>query len=67
MKNTVLQNSVQLNDEVVTKLKKEKEAKETLVSEKKPERVKRLTVVDMWNIHKNGRSASALIRRWNLN
>lgn len=65
MKSIVMPNPVQLTDE--TKNKLSEQVKETLATEISVNEEKKLTVADMWNLHRKNRSASDLMRRWNLN
>ena len=41
--------------------------KETLAPEAIETKYKQLTSADMWNLQRKSRSASDLVRRWNLN
>lgn len=66
MKSIVMPKNVQLNEE--TKKQLSHEVKETLATEANVDNSKKnFTAVDMWNRHRNRRSASDMIRKWNLN
>ena len=63
MKSIVMPKTVQLTE------KKEQlpaDVKETPATEANNNKTK-FTAVDMWNRHRNSRSASDMMRRWNLN
>ena len=59
--------SIQLSEELKNELKTAANAEE------KPDTVtgdqpgKQLTAADMWNLRRNSRSATAMLRKWNLN
>lgn len=40
---------------------------ETLAAGTADRRYKKLTAADMWNLQRNSRSATDMLRRWNLN
>jgi hypothetical protein len=66
MNSIIMPETVQLNEEIIEQLSQEiteTSVIETNVSHKK----KKFTAADMWNRHRNSRSASSMIRRWNLN
>lgn len=66
MKSIVMQSTVQLNEE--TKQQLAQEVKETLATEANTGSKKRnFTAAEMWNHHRQTRSASLMIRKWNLN
>ncbi|MBL7723916.1 MAG: hypothetical protein JNK27_07190 [Chitinophagaceae bacterium] len=65
MKSIVMPSSVQLNDETNKELSHE--VKETVATEAISSKNELFTVSQMWNRHKQMRSASDRIRRWNLN
>lgn len=65
MKSIVMPSSVQLNDESNKELSHE--VKETVATEAISSKNELFTVSQMWNRHKQMRSASDRIRRWNLN
>lgn len=68
MKSIVMQSTVQLNEE--TKQQLAQEVKETLASEMEANvnhKKRNFTAAEMWNRHRQARSASAMIRKWNLN
>jgi len=64
MKSIVMPKNVQLTEEAKDQLAAE--VKETLAQGAGVQNNKKLTVMDMWNLQRNSRSASAMIRRWNL-
>ncbi len=64
MKGNVMPQNVQLNEETKKQLQNEvSELSETLV----PHDRSRFTAVELWNRQKQSKSASFMIRRWNLN
>ena len=66
MNSIIMPETVQLNEEITEQLSQqamETSVIKTNVSNKK----KKFTAADMWNRHRNSRSASFMIRRWNLN
>lgn len=65
MKSIIMPSSVQLNDE--TKKELSQEVKETVATEAIDSKNEIFTVSQMWNRHKQMRSASDRMRRWNLN
>ncbi len=65
MKSIIMPSSVQLNDETNKELSHE--VKETVATEAISSKNELFTVSQMWNRHKQMRSASDRIRRWNLN
>lgn len=65
MKGNVMSSTVQLNDE--TKKELAQEVKETVASEAINSNNETFTVSQMWNHHKRTRSASDMMRKWNLN
>ena len=66
MKSIVMPVSEQLKKETTEQLTEVKEtvAKEAIVKKRKQ---KSFTVQEMWNRHRNAKSASAMMRRSNLN
>lgn len=68
MKSIVMPKTVQLDEETIQKLEQEvKEIKETLAEPTGINTRTRFTAVEMWNHHRNTRSATDRIRKWNLN
>ncbi|MEI2737352.1 MAG: hypothetical protein V9F01_01040 [Chitinophagaceae bacterium] len=66
MKSIIMPKSVQLNEETNGQLPQE--VKETSAAEANVNNNKtKFTAVDMWNRNRQSRSASSMIRRWNLN
>lgn len=70
MKSIVMPNpkaigTVQLEEEVKNQLTEE--VKETTVTNEGGENLKQITLADMWNLQRKSRSASDMMRRWNLN
>ena len=66
MKSIVMPNTVQLNEE--TKEKLSTEVKETAAKDVRVNnRTRKFTAADMWNHQRKSRSASAMMRKWNLN
>ncbi len=66
MKSIVMPKSEQLTEETNEQLPQE--VKETLAAEANVNNNKtKFTAVDMWNRNRQSRSASSMIRRWNLN
>ncbi len=65
MKSIVTPKNVQLTEEIKDQLSQE--VKETLAKETCVTNKTKFTAVDMWNAQRNSRSASSMIRRWNLN
>lgn len=64
MKSIVMPSAVQLNDEQKKQLTNE--VKETLATQEN-ETNETFTVSQMWNTHRQMRSASDMMRKWNLN
>jgi len=56
--------NVQLNEEIK---QLSTEVKETLATEASVTNKTKFTAVDMWNRQRSSRSASDMMRRWNLN
>ncbi len=65
MKSIVMPKKLQLSDE--TKETLAVEVKETLATTTNVDKKSKFTAVDLWNLQRNSRSASSLIRKWNLN
>ncbi len=66
MKSIIMPGTVQLNHKEIDQLTKE--VKETLATTNVNNQTKKnFTVAEMWNSRRNLRSASNMIRRWNLN
>lgn len=65
MKSNAMPKTVQLSEEMKQQLTTE--VNETLAMEANVKNNKKFTAVDMWNRQRNGRSASDMMRRWNLN
>jgi hypothetical protein len=65
MKSISMPKTVQLTEEIKEQLSKE--VNETLVQQTNVDKKTKFTAVDMWNAQRNSRSASSMIRRWNLN
>lgn len=65
MKSIVMPKNVQLTEEIKDQLSQE--VKETLAKETDVTNKTKFTAAEMWNAQKNSRSASSMIRRWNLN
>lgn len=65
MKSIVMPETVQLNEEQKKQLTAE--VKETLAATTHFSQSKKMTADEMWKLQRNSRSASAMIRRWNLN
>lgn len=66
MKSITMPENEQLNDEMSDELFNE--VKERLANKAKVKNTKtKFTAVDMWNAQRNASSASARIRRWNMN
>ncbi len=64
MKSIVMPSAVQLNDEQKKQLTNE--VKETLAKQENQTN-ETFTVSQMWNRHRQMRSASDMMRKWNLN
>ncbi|MBI1342770.1 MAG: hypothetical protein GC171_07550 [Terrimonas sp.] len=67
MKSILMQSTVQLNEE--TKHQLAEEVKETLANDanvNNNRKKRNFTAAEMWNRHRKGRSASSMIRKWNL-
>ena len=65
MKSIAMSKTVQFDDDIkqlLTKEVKETLAKDAIVINNK----RNFTALDMWNHHRNSRSASDMMRRWNL-
>lgn len=58
--------TIQLCEELKNKLKTAI-TEETLATGAGDHRNKKLTAADMWNLQRNSRSASAMLRKWYLN
>ena len=65
MKSIVMPQTVQLNEEEKEQLTQE--VKETLAASTDGNSTVQITAAQLWQLRKNGRSASDMIRRWNLN
>lgn len=65
MKSIVMPKTVQLNEEIKDQLSAE--VKETLADMANTGNKTKFTAMDMWNRQRNSRSASAMLRKWNLN
>jgi hypothetical protein len=68
MKSIVMPQTVQLTEKTKTELVQE--VKETLaIASALPQNdeERKFTATDMWNRNRNSRSASDMMRRWNLN
>lgn len=68
MKSIVMQSTVQLNEE--TKQQLAEEVKETLANDanvNNNRKKRNFTAAEMWNRQRNARSASSMIRKWNMN
>ncbi len=67
MSNEVVSKKIQISD--VLKKELNSQVSETVaIKEKQTRKNKRsFTVYEMWNRQRNSRSATAMIRRWNLN
>lgn len=67
MSNEVVSKKIQISD--VIKKELNSQVSETVaIKEKQTRKNKRsFTVYEMWNRQRNSRSATAMIRRWNLN
>lgn len=66
MNSIIMPETVQLNEEIKEQLSQE--MNETFAVETSENYNKtKFTAVDMWNRHRKSRSASSMIRRWNLN
>lgn len=65
MKSIGMPKTVQLNDEIKNQLPNE--VNETLANDAIVNSKTKFTAVDMWNRQRSSRSASDMMRRWNLN
>jgi len=65
MKSIVMPGKVQLTEELKKQLAQE--VKETLAEDANTCNRKNFTAAEMWNRHRNRKTASAMMRRWNLN
>lgn len=65
MKSIAMSQSVQLSEQARKELAHE--VKETVAAEAVNEQSTTFTASQMWNRHRQMRSASAMIRKWNLN
>lgn len=66
MKSIVMPKTVQLKEKTNEQLSTE--VKETLAKDANVKNNKtKFTAMDMWNRQRNSRSASTMMRRWNLN
>lgn len=67
MSNDVVPKKVQISN--VIKKELISQVSETVAIEKKPtgEQKRNFTVYEMWSRQRNSRSATAMMRRWNLN
>lgn len=65
MKSIVMPENVQLNNQDKAQLTQE--VKETLATGAHVKDHVNITSAQVWNLHRNRRSASDMIRRWNLN
>jgi hypothetical protein len=66
MNSIIMPETVQLNEEIIDQLSQEINETFTVETGENYNKTK-FTAVDMWNRHRNSRSASFMIRRWNLN
>ena len=68
MKSIVMPKTVQLDEEIKKTLTEQvQEVKETLAQPQEVQISSTFTAVDMWNRQKHSRSASDMMRRWNMN
>ncbi|MBI5857330.1 MAG: hypothetical protein HZB42_06740 [Sphingobacteriales bacterium] len=65
MKSIIMPDTAHLNDGIREQLAKE--VKETPALDAIAGKKRKFTAIDMWNRQKNYRSASDMLRRWNLN
>jgi hypothetical protein len=65
MKSIVMPKNVQLDESIKNQISSE--VKETLDTKKTQAGKINFTVAEMWNRQRKGRSASDMMRRWNLN
>jgi len=65
MESTIMQSTVQLNEE--TKQQLTAEVKETVANQYTRHKKRNFTASEMWNAQRKRRSASAMMRKWNLN
>ena len=65
MKSIVMPKTVQLNEQEKDQLTQE--VKETLATNAGVQGKATITSAQVWNLQRNRRSASDMIRRWNLN
>ena len=65
MKSIAMPKTVQLSKETTTQLAQE--VKETLAKTANTNTETTFTATDMWNRNRKSRSASDMMRRWNLN
>ncbi|HMU45974.1 MAG TPA: hypothetical protein PKC72_06375 [Chitinophagaceae bacterium] len=65
MKSIVMPGTVQLNEELKKQLSQE--VKETLPTDANVYSRKNFTAAEMWNRHRKRRSATEMMRKWNLN
>lgn len=68
MKSIAMPGTVQLSKEIKDQLTSASEVQEKLeitASNSMPSR--KMTAADMWNLQRRSRTASGMIRRWNLN
>lgn len=65
MKSIVMPKTVQLNEKAKNQLPGE--VKETLAKVANTSTKTKFTAMDMWNRQRKSRSATAMLRRWNLN
>ena len=70
MKSIVMPKTVQLTEETKEhpdSYREPAEVKETLVKDANVNKKNKFTAADMWNRQRKSRSASDMMRRWNLN
>ena len=67
MKSITMPKTVQLNEETKKQLEQEaNQVNETVANTEAKDKTS-FSVVDMWNCQRQSKSASAMMRRWNLN
>ena len=67
MKSIVMPVHEQLDEKTKDQLFNEVKETVATTTSKKNQKKKGITVQEMWNRQRNAKSASAMIRRWNLN
>ncbi|HPG11635.1 MAG TPA: hypothetical protein PLU37_08910 [Chitinophagaceae bacterium] len=65
MKSNVMPGTVQLQEELTKELSQE--VKETLANDAGVYLKKNFTAAEMWQHHRNRRTAATMMRKWNLN